>query len=139
MKKILVPYDGSDFSMRALSWAIEHRSAAEDEIHLIYVETTPQTWQTHGMEKQAIESQLRHHAKNILAPARDTLKTQNIPYHSHEEIGDPPRNIAALASELSCDQIVMGSHGHNAFLDLVMGSVALKVLRLTKIPVTLIR
>ncbi len=139
MKKILVPYDGSDFSVHALSWAIEHRSAPEDEIHLVYVEQEPQAWQTHGMEAQAVEAQLRLHAKEVLDPGQKILEQQKIPHFSHETIGDPPQKIVELAIKLGCTQIIMGTHGHGAFLDLMLGSVATRVLHLAQIPVTLIK
>jgi len=35
--------------------------------------------------------------------------------------------------------IVMGSHGHGALQNLVMGSVATKVLAVTKVPVLIVR
>ena len=44
-----------------------------------------------------------------------------------------------LASSLECDQIVMGTHGRGAFKEFVMGSIPLKVLALSEIPVLLIK
>jgi len=42
------------------------------------------------------------------------------------EQGEVGPTIAHLAQELGCDQIVMGTRGHTALGDLVMGSVAVK-------------
>ena len=43
------------------------------------------------------------------------------------------------AMNSGCDQIIMGSHGRTALGGLLLGSVAMKVLHLTDIPVTLVK
>lgn len=139
MKKILVPYDGSEYSVRALAWAIAHRDSNDDEIHVAYVVAEPQAWQTHGLEVQAVEAQLRLHAKSVLTPAREQLEKAQAKYHSHDLIGDIPLKIIELAKKLPADQIVMGTHGHGSVLDIVLGSVAKKILHLAEVPVTLIK
>ncbi len=139
MKKILVPYDGSEYSVRALSWAIAHRESPEDEIHVAYVERQPEAWQTHNMEVHAVEAQLRLHAKSVLEPAREVLEKGNVVFHSHDLIGDPPLKIIELSRHLSVNLIVMGTHGHGSILDIVLGSVAKKILHLSDVPVTLIK
>ena len=139
MKKILVPYDGSDFSVRALAWAIAHRDSNDDEIHVAYVVPEPQAWQTHGLEAQAVDAQLRLHAKEVLTPAREQLEKAHVKFHSHDLIGDIPHKIIELAKKLPADLIVMGTHGHGNLLEIVLGSVAKKILHLAEIPVTLIK
>ena len=57
----------------------------------------------------------------------------------HVEQGEIAPTIARLAQELTCDQIVMGTRGRSALGDLILGSVAVKVLHLAKVPVTLVK
>jgi nucleotide-binding universal stress UspA family protein len=45
----------------------------------------------------------------------------------------------ALADELDCDHIVMGTRGLGAIPGIVLGSVTRKVLHLAKVPVVCIR
>ena len=45
----------------------------------------------------------------------------------------------ALAQKIKPDLILMGSHGHGSLGNLVMGSVATKVMAHTKVPVLLVR
>lgn len=139
MKKILVPYDGSEYSIRALNWALAHRDSPADEIHVAYVIAEPQAWQTHGMEAQAVEAQLRLHAKAVLTPARELLEKEKAAFRSHDLIGDVPHKIIELANRLPADLIVMGTHGHGTVLDIVLGSVAKKILHLASVPVTLVK
>ena len=47
--------------------------------------------------------------------------------------------IVKRPEELNCDGIVMGTRGMGAIGNLVMGSVATKVVHLTKLPVTLVK
>ncbi len=55
------------------------------------------------------------------------------------KIGVPAEAIARLAETLSCDEIVMGSNGRSAFSEFLVGSITLKVVQLTKIPVLLVK
>jgi nucleotide-binding universal stress UspA family protein len=54
-------------------------------------------------------------------------------------VGDPAEQIQAYVEKNGIDMIVMGSHGHGAFLNLIMGSVSTKVLAMTTVPVLLVR
>ena len=54
-------------------------------------------------------------------------------------IGAVAEAIAGLADTLHCDQIVMGTHGRGAFRELLMGSITIKVLHLSKVPVLLVK
>ena len=51
----------------------------------------------------------------------------------------PGELISKTATEGKFDLVVMGSHGHGAFLNLVMGSVATEVLACCKVPVLFVR
>jgi len=53
--------------------------------------------------------------------------------------GNPEDHILQQAEERNCDIIVMGSHGHGAIAEAVIGNTARKVLRRSKIPVLAVR
>ena len=50
-----------------------------------------------------------------------------------------PQTIAELAESLHCDQVVMGTHGRGALVELLMGSITLKVISLVNIPILLVK
>jgi nucleotide-binding universal stress UspA family protein len=52
--------------------------------------------------------------------------------------GAPVQSITAHAKELGAHYIVLGSHGHNAFYDLVVGSTASGVLKRATCPVVIV-
>jgi nucleotide-binding universal stress UspA family protein len=53
--------------------------------------------------------------------------------------GPAGETLAKFADAGDFDLLVMGSHGHGTLVNLVMGSVATKVLALCQVPVLLIR
>jgi nucleotide-binding universal stress UspA family protein len=61
--------------------------------------------------------------------ARPTIKVIN---------GNVTQSLLDLSEEINADIIVMGSHGYSALGELLLGSVADKVMRLSKRPVLLV-
>ena len=55
------------------------------------------------------------------------------------KVGSAGETISKLASSGKFDLVVMGSHGHGALANLVMGSVATQVLAHCRVPVLLVR
>ncbi|MBV5332884.1 universal stress protein, partial [bacterium] len=53
--------------------------------------------------------------------------------------GPAGETIATFADNEAADLVIMGSHGHGSLVNLVMGSVATKVLAKCKAPVLLVR
>jgi nucleotide-binding universal stress UspA family protein len=62
-----------------------------------------------------------------------------VPYTREVLEGPLGRTIAGHAERTGCDAIVMGRHGESAIADMLMGSVAMKVLHASKLPVLLVR
>jgi nucleotide-binding universal stress UspA family protein len=55
------------------------------------------------------------------------------------KVGPAGASIAKLAEDGAFDLLVLGSHGHGALANLVMGSVATQVLAQCKVPVLMVR
>lgn len=55
------------------------------------------------------------------------------------ESGDVAASVLHVADEIGADLIVMGSHGRTGIERLLLGSVASKVLSLSKLPVLIVR
>jgi nucleotide-binding universal stress UspA family protein len=74
-----------------------------------------------------------------LASARQLLEPRKIAFTVAKRVGEPALEIVAFAESGAFDLIVMGTHGHTALANLVMGSVAAKVLASSKVPVLFMR
>jgi nucleotide-binding universal stress UspA family protein len=76
---------------------------------------------------------------DALAPARALLERAGIGYTPAVLLGPVAESIAQYAKDKGCDQIVMGTRGLGALGGMLMGSVTTELLRLTDLPVTLVK
>jgi len=138
-KTILLAVDGSEHSEKAAELAAQLAIAGNDEIVVTHVtELLPSRYQVQPglddeFDKDAIEL-----AKGYTADMEaDGLKARVELRHS--QYGHIARIIANLADELDAGLIVMGSRGRSDLSALLLGSVAHKVLHLSRRPVLIAR
>ena len=143
MKKVLLPVDGSDCALRAVSLVVSKRACYADpdelEIHLVNVQAPFSHDVSRFFSREQIADFHHEESEKLMAEARRILDAAGAKYTVHKEIGKVPERIAELAESLRCDQIVMGTHGRGALVDLLMGSITLKVISLTNIPILLVK
>jgi nucleotide-binding universal stress UspA family protein len=140
MRDVLLPVDGSNHAFQAALYLIDFVKAHGSlNVHVVNVEPSPLAWQTHGMEAEAIQEHLTVHAHTAMSSALHALNEAGIPHQSHVRFGDTAETIVALADELACDTIVMGTRGLGALSGLALGSVTRKVLNLARIPVACVK
>ncbi len=142
MQNILVPIDGSDNSMRALDHAIDTaKRSGSLELHLMIVHPEPIIYgeiQVY-VSQEKMEEMQNAHSMDMLEPAIQRVKAAGVPYTSEIVVGDTAHMIVKRAHELQSREIVMGTRGMTAIANLVMGSVATRVVHLATIPVTLVK
>jgi nucleotide-binding universal stress UspA family protein len=140
MLKILIATDGSEHSAHAAEHAIRlAREASGSEAVLLNVEPSPIDWQTHRIEQDVVVAHLRQHGAETCESARKLLEDAGIPFSVVVQLGEPAQTIVQQAQTNGCDLIVMGTRGHGAIPGLALGSVALKVVHLSELPVTLVK
>ena len=142
MKKILVPIDGSGAALRALKQAIAlARLSPGCSLHLVHAHEEPLIYGDNAVyvPREKMERLQREHSEALLEPAEAEVKSAGVPYTKQVLSGPIGETIAARAEELGCDLIVMGRHGKSALGDLLVGSVAQRVLHASKLPVVLVR
>ena len=140
MRKVLLPVDGSDSALQAAMYVVDFaQKYGPLEVHVVNVQPKPLEWQTLGMEKEVINEHLGIEAHLAMKPILHVLTEEEIAYQTHIKLGDPAETLAALADELGCDHIVMGTRGLGAISGIVLGSVTRKLLHLANVPVTCIK
>lgn len=139
--RILLPVDGSEGSARAARHVAGLVPLARDiEVHLVNVQPRGDDWMVRRtIRPDELAAMEREWGETAMAPARDILRNAGIDCIEHQEQGEVAPTVARLAQELGCTQIVMGTRGSTVLGDLLLGSVAVKVLHLATVPVTLVK
>ena len=89
--------------------------------------------------KEAVDSYYAEESAKILDPVVKFLERQGLKLKTVSKVGQAGETIAKFADSGKFDLLMMGSHGNTAFGNLVMGSVATKVLAGCQVPVLLVR
>ena len=139
MLRVLIPIDGSKNSLHAVKFAIRKTPLYKEplEIHLLNVQHPfPGTIQ--GVHELA---ERHHHDEGVkaLAAARRALDAAGVKYVYHISVGDAAEVIAHFVKDKKIDQVVMGTRGAGSVANMLLGSVATKVLHLVDVPVLLVK
>ena len=135
VKNILVPVDFSSYSKSTIDYAamIAERFAAT-LVLLHVIESFPYSV-TDTLQLVEHRRALETLAKSLLGNLSDGLRTRRLAVKTHLVWGNPSREILAKARREKADLIVMGTHGRSGLPHFVLGSVAEKTVRLSRIPV----
>ncbi len=139
--KILLAVDGSAYTKRMLAYLVQHDTWLDpDHDYTVFhgAVALPHRAAAYA-DLDRVRDFYADDAETVFRPIRRFLKRHGLTATFVHKIGNPADNIARLAEKGKFDLIVMGSHGHGALRNLVLGSVATKVLALCSTPVLLIR
>lgn len=135
---ILVPFDGSELSIKSLDKAIEFAKLDPNmKITVLHVVTIPPRTVQMSLYNQYKQSILEE-AKEVIQLAKPRLA--EIPNPTEAYIKEAPSFTVILqeANELNCDLIIMGSRGLSGIKEF-LGSVSHLIVQKSKIPVMLMK
>ena len=143
MLKILLAADGSESASRAAQKLIETAGWYKEplEVELVTVHLPlPQVGGFAGsvVSHDMVEKYYSEEGGKALAPVRKLLEAAGIRYVPHILVGEIAPSLTGHAQKAGCKMIYMGTRGMSAVSNLVIGSVATKVLHLSTVPVVLI-
>ena len=142
MHKLLVPFDGSDHAVRALRHAVTMvQERGSGSIHVVNAHEEPRIYGEIAVyvSPQKMAELQKAESEMVLAGADPVLEDAGVPYTKEVLIGPLGHVIAEHADAIGCDGIVIGTRGMGAIGNLVLGSVATKVLHAANVPVTLVK
>jgi nucleotide-binding universal stress UspA family protein len=142
MRKLLVPFDGSESALRALQHAVKlAKQAPPTALHVVHAHEEPLLYGEIAVyvPKEKMADLQRKHSDDLLGAAVALLKNSGVAYETEILVGPIGEAIANRADALGCEGIVLGTRGLSAIGNLVMGSVATKIIHLAKVPVTLVK
>ena len=137
---ILVAYDGSNLSKKALNKAIEFFRHSEEskpsKLELLHVF---QEVVTSGQVYFVVnENSMKEYSEKLRSEIKEMVPP-DIRLEFFEEKGDPARTILQHAEKHGNDLIVMGSRGLGRIREVVLGSVSHNVAQHAKVPVLIIK
>jgi nucleotide-binding universal stress UspA family protein len=140
MKTILVPIDFSAVSKRVVAVAEELARGLGGRLVVLHVVQPPvltdSDFGTQLTAEYAAEAAAA--ADKQLARLRQQLLKDDLVVEVQNTSGYPGQCILDAADEVGADFIVLGSHGHGAFYDLIVGSTASRVLKRARCPVLIV-
>jgi len=140
-KRMLVPLDGSELSEVVFPYAKELAGRLDLDVVLLHV-CSPEECELTPLHRAYIE-----HKAEILKRQSEEVQQKTgvgpggraVQVRGELAVGYPAEEILRYAEENDIDLILMATHGRSGIRRWVMGSVAEKVLRASKVPVWLVR
>jgi nucleotide-binding universal stress UspA family protein len=142
MKTILVPIDFSGITNRVCATALTLAKAVQGRVVLLHSVPPPVMVSDYGsgvmvQNYSEIATASETAANRQLARLQARLKGRSA-IKTMQSTGSPVTFILEQAKALRADYIVLGSHGHTALYDLLMGSTAHGVLAKATCPVVVV-
>ena len=135
-KKILVATDGSEHGFKAAGIALELGKISGGAVTAIYVADTNRTAHLpDDMLLLSIRELLIKEGKEAIAQVEVMAEEMGVPYEGAVVEGNPGSEIMRFAEEKGMEIIVMGTVGRTGLDKFLLGSVAEKVVRGSRIPV----
>lgn len=141
--KILVAVDGSKSALHAVSYALGLLGqltatvnsltlvSVHDDIGLRHAKTF--------VGSEAVADYLRERSEKELKPARKLVEAAGVRCEVVLRTGHVAQEIVEFARKGKFDLIVLGAKGRGALADMLLGSVAQRVLAMAKAPVVLVK
>ena len=141
--KILAATDGSKHALRAVKQAAALLANNKDKTNSItLISVHDDAGLRHAQSfvgKAAITDYLREQSDKDLKSAMKALNDAGIKHDQMILVGKPAAEIVEAAQKGKYDLVVLGSKGRNAVSDLLLGSVAQRVMSLSKQSVLLVK
>lgn len=139
--KILLAVDGSSYTKKMLAYLTTHDElfGASHDYTVLTVQPALPPRARAAVGKEVVTSYYAEEAEKVMRPVIKFLASHGMNAKNCWKVGLVGETIAHFADTGKFDLLIMGSHGHGALGNLVMGSVATQVLAHGKVPVLLVR
>ncbi len=139
--KILLAVDGSSYSKKMLGYLAAHNEwlGAAHAYTVLHVASAMPQRAAAVLPRDEVKAYYAEESEKVLKPVRAFLAQKKFDATFVSKVGVAAEVIAKLAEDGHFDLLIMGSHGHSSIGNLVLGSVATRVLAHCGTPVLLIR
>jgi len=138
--KVLLAIDGSAYTKKMLAYlAANNLFNAKNEYVAVTAQAALPTQARGALGKELVQKYYEDEALRVVTPVEKFLQRHGVTAKLVWKISRPGELICKTATDGKFDLVVMGSHGHGALVNLVVGSVATEVLAGCKVPVLIVR
>ena len=137
-QSLLVPYDGSEFSKKALTRASEMAKAEVGQVTVLYVIPRYEEMMEF-YRSDSIKKSLHDEADKILGEAKKIADGLGISVRMEVREGHASDEIVAAAQKLENDLIAMGTYGWKGVNNAIMGSTTNRVISNASCPVLVVK
>lgn len=123
--KILLPVDGSEYSLAAAAEALDLAKKFDAKIIVLYCSETFQNLKQ--FKDFSVES--LEYANHVLTPVRELLEKHQAKFTEHVVDSSPSIEIPRMAEKENVDMIIMAPRGTNPLASILLGSVTTRVLK----------
>ena len=135
---LLVSFDGSEFSKKALERACELSKIDGSEITAVYVIPRYEEM-IEFFTSSLIKENLYHDAEKIMEKARSIATEKGLKMNTEIADGDEADKIIETANRLKSDLIIRGTHGWSGINRAIIGSVAERVIINAPCPILVVK
>ena len=135
---ILVPFDESQFSKKALIRACELAKIDGSEIRVFYVIPRYEEM-IEFISSNSIKENLRRDAEDIVEKAKTIAMEHGVKINTEVSEGDEAEKIIEKAKGLKNDLIIRGTHGWNSINRAIIGSITERVMLNAPCPVLIVK
>lgn len=139
--KILLPVDGSELSLKAVTVAIGLlQQGLQGSLVLANVQEPATLYEMVVAPDGAVLQQVSDAAGiDALERAEAAVMEAGVVYEREIASGDPAHTIVDICERFACDLIVMGARGTSALRMALLGSVSNEVLHAAMVPVMIVK
>ena len=140
-KNVLLPLDGSELAEVVFSYARELAARLHVELILLHV-VNPHERDLVPLHRAYVEQAaetLRRESEELQKQAGIQPKGEGVAARGELAVGHPGEEILSCALRHDVDLIILATHGRSGIKRWALGSIADKVLRVSKVPVCLVR
>jgi nucleotide-binding universal stress UspA family protein len=140
VKKVLIPTDGSDYSVRAAEYGLSLAKILGAEVMVVYVIDTIVLDQViKATQREDVDRELKQDGQRYVRYILGLAEKEGVKASSFLARGRPFEQIVHIAKGYGIDLIVMGTYGRRGAERILIGSVAERVIEYSSCPVLVVK